>query len=203
LSSFLKFSFFLLILFTKASYAADFKLEKILDLKDPWSLTFINKDELLITEKEGEIVYFNINNKTLKKIKHNLNYKVDGQGGLLDILKYKNEIFICYTENRGGSNTSTSIAKADFSLEQLNFKNIFQANPPINSGFHFGCRIVIKEDHLYASAGERAGGNIAQDVKSHVGKMIRINLDGSAPQDNPKFKGKADWLPEILSNRYS
>ena len=197
LSFLLKFSFFFLILFNKASYAADFKLEKILDLKDPWGLTFINKNELLITEKEGEIVYFNINNKTLKKIKHNLNYKVDGQGGLLDILKYKNEIFICYTENRGGSNTSTSIAKADFSLEQLNFKNIFQANPPINSGFHFGCRIVIKEDHLYASAGERAGGNIAQDVKSHVGKMIRINLDGSAPQDNPKFKGKPDWLPEI------
>ena len=89
LSSLLKFSFFFLILFSKASYAADFKLEKILDLKDPWSLTFINKDELLITEKEGEIIYFNINNKTLKKIKHNLNYKVDGQGGLLDILKYK------------------------------------------------------------------------------------------------------------------
>lgn len=56
---------------------------------------------------------------------------------------------------------------------------------------------MIKEDHLYASAGERGGGNIAQDVKSHVGKMIRINLDGSVPQDNPKFKGKPDWLPEI------
>ena len=100
---------------------------------------------------------------------------------MLDILKYKNEIFICYTEDRGSGNTSTSIAKADYSLEQLNFKNIFQANPPINSGFHFGCRLVIKENHLYASAGERGGGNIAQDPKNHVGKIIRINVDGTAP----------------------
>ena len=105
--------------------------------------------------------------------------------------------FICYTEDRGGSKTSTSIAKATFTKDNLNFKNIFQANPPINSGYHFGCRLVIKDNMIYASAGERGNGNIAQDPKTHVGKMIRINLDGSTPNNNPKFKGKNDWLGEI------
>ncbi len=102
---------------------------------------------------------------------------------IIDIIKHNSDIFICYSEDRGGGKTSTSIAKATFAKENLNFKNIFQANPPINSGYHFGCRLVIKDNMIYASAGERGNGNIAQDPKTHVGKMIRINLDGSAPKD--------------------
>ena len=57
---------------TQSTYAQNFKIEKILDLKDPWSLTFINKDEVLITEKDGEIVFANIKSKEVRKIKHNL-----------------------------------------------------------------------------------------------------------------------------------
>ncbi|NDE12996.1 MAG: PQQ-dependent sugar dehydrogenase, partial [Actinobacteria bacterium] len=143
MKEFLKLLSFFLIL-SQSVYAQNFKIEKILDLKDPWSLTFVNKDEVLITEKDGEIVFANIKSKDVRKVKHNLNYKVDGQGGLLDIIKHNNDIFICYTEDRGGGKTSTSIAKATFTKDNLNFKNIFQANPPINSGYHFGCRLVIK-----------------------------------------------------------
>ncbi len=81
-------------------YAQNFKIEKILDLKDPWSLTFINKDEVLITEKEGDILLANIKNKDVRKIKHNLNYKVDGQGGLLDIIKHNNSYLSVYAHNK-------------------------------------------------------------------------------------------------------
>jgi len=193
----LKYIFIFLFLFNISAFSSSFKLEKIFDLNVPWSLTFITTDEVLISDKEGEIILANIKNKTQKKIRHNLNFKVHGQGGLLEILKHQDEIFICYTENRGDGKTSTSIAKANFSRENLNFKNIFQANPAIDSGFHFGCRIVIKDGYLYAAPGERGGGNIAQDPSNHIGKVIRINLDGTAPKDNPKFKGKDNWLPEI------
>jgi len=193
----LKYVFIFLFLFNVSAFSSNFKLEKVLDLNVPWSLTFISSDEVLISDKEGEIILANIKNKTQKKIRHNLNFKVHGQGGLLEILKHQDEIFICYAENRGDGKTSTSIAKANFSRENLNFKNIFQANPAIDSGFHFGCRIVIKDGHLYAGPGERGGGNIAQDPKNHIGKIIRINLDGTFPKDNPKFKGKDTWLPEI------
>ena len=79
MKQFLKILLFFFI-FNQSAYAQNFKIEKILDLKDPWSLTFINKDEVLITEKEGEIVLANIKSKEVRKIKHNLNYKVDGQG---------------------------------------------------------------------------------------------------------------------------
>ena len=189
----------LLCFITKPVQASEnYHLKKISELNNPWGLTFISDQEVMISEKEGEILIINIKDGSQSKVKHNLNYEVDGQGGLLEILKHQDDIYICYTEDRGGGKTSTSIAKAKFSKTNLNFKNIFQANPPINSGYHFGCRMVIQDNkYLYASAGERGGDNIAQDSKKHPGSIIRVNLDGSVPKDNPKFKGKSDWLPEI------
>jgi len=79
----------------------------------------------------------------------------------------------------------------------LNFKNIFRAEPPINSGYHFGSRLVIKENYLFITVGERGQGMIAQDAAKHPGSIIRIHLDGSIPINNPKFKDKKNWLPEI------
>ena len=188
-----------ILIFSLPSLAKEnFNLKKIINLNNPWSLTFVNEREALISEKEGEILLVNINNGSKQQVKHNLNFKVDGQGGLLEIIKHKDHVYMCYTEDRGSGKTSTSIARATFSKTNLNFHNIFQANPPINSGYHFGCRMVIQDDqYLYASAGERGGGNIAQDFNQHPGSIIRINLDGSIPKDNPKFKGQSEWLPEI------
>ena len=126
-----------------------------------------------------------------------MKYLVDGQGGLLDILFKKGFIYISYSEDRGDGKSSTSIAKANFNKKELSFKNIFQAQPPINSGYHFGSRLVIKDNYLFASAGERGLGMIAQDPTMHPGSIIRIHLDGSIPNDNPKFESNSDWLPEI------
>ena len=68
-------------------YSEEIKLTKITeDLKSPWSLFFINQNEALITEKSGNIIYFNLEKQELKNIKHNLKILEKGQGGLLDIL---------------------------------------------------------------------------------------------------------------------
>ena len=175
------------------------KLEEIISgLKGPWSLTFINETRVLVTEKAGNIFLANINKKKLNKIDHNLNILVDGQGGLLEVL-YSNEyVFVSYSENRGGGRSSTSVAKAKFNEKELKFKNIFRAEPPINSGYHFGSRLVIKDNLLYITAGERGEGMIAQDPTKHPGSIIRIHLNGKIPKDNPKFQDKKNWLPEIF-----
>ena len=153
---------------------------------------------MLVTEKTGNIFLANINKKKLNKIDHNLNILVDGQGGLLEVL-YSNEyVFVSYSENRGGGRSSTSVAKAKFNEKELKFKNIFRAEPPINSGYHFGSRLVIKDNLLYITAGERGEGMIAQDPTKHPGSIIRIHLDGKIPKDNPKFQDKENWLPEIF-----
>ena len=191
--------FFILIIFIFSNIASaeNLNFKKIIELKDPWGSTFIDENNLLITEKGGLIKLVNISNKKTNLVNHNLNFLEHGQGGLLDIIFNKNFVYIAYTENRGGWKTSTSIAKAKFDNKELIFTNIFQANPPIDSGYHFGSRLAIKDNFLFASAGERGQGMIAQDPTKHPGSIIRINLDGSIPKDNPKFKNKNNWLPEI------
>ena len=192
--------FFIILTFQFSNLSSNEpKLEEIISgLKGPWSLTFINETRVLVTEKTGNIFLANINKKKLNKIDHNLNILVDGQGGLLEVL-YSNEyVFVSYSENRGGGRSSTSVARAKFNEKKLKFKNIFRAEPPINSGYHFGSRLVIKNDLLYITAGERGEGMIAQDPTKHPGSIIRIHLDGKIPKDNPKFQDKENWLPEIF-----
>ena len=191
------FSGLFLIFLISNSFSANFNFKKIASLEDPWGSSFINKDEIIVTEKGGKIKIINIDTKEILEVKHNLNYLVYGQGGLLDIIYQNNEVWISYSEDRGGWKTSTSIAKAKLNKKELSFKNIFQANPPIDSGYHFGSRLAIKGKFLFASAGERGQGMISQDPTKHPGSIIRIHLDGSIPKDNPKFEGKSNWLPEI------
>ena len=167
------------------------KLEEIVtNLKNPWSLSFITNENILITEKSGNLLKINLRNKKINKLNHNLNILDDGQGGLLEVLFENNEIFVSYSENRGNGKSSTSAAKASVKKDDLNFKNIFRAEPPINSGYHFGSRLVIKDDYLFITTGERGKGMIAQDATKHPGSIIRIHLDGSIPSNNPKYEYK-------------
>ena len=194
--------YYLLIIFIfnfSIAIAEDFKLIKITDnLKSPWSLSFINQNEALITEKSGNIIHINILKIELQNIKHNLKVLDYGQGGLLDILLKDKNVYISYSEDRGNWTSSTSVAKGKLNQNNIKFKNIFRAEPPIESRYHFGSRLAIKDKYLFITAGERGEGMIAQDPSKHPGSIIRINLDGSIPKDNPKFKNKKNWLPEIF-----
>ncbi len=194
-----KLIIFLFLLTFSNLYSSEIKFKKIFDdLNKPWSLSFIDKENVIITEKTGKLVTLNLKNKNINSIKHNLSIISLGQGGLLDVLYNDNQVYISYSENRGNWKTSTSVARGTFNEDKIKFKNIFRAEPPIDSGYHFGSRLVIKDEHLYITAGERGQGMIAQDFTKHPGSIIRINLDGSIPKDNPKFNGKTNWLPEIF-----
>ena len=183
--------FFFIVFFSNISYA-NYEFQKLVNLKDPWGSTFVDENNLIITEKNGSIKLFNIKSKKITSLEHDLDILEHGQGGLLDILYYNNYIYVSYSENRGNWKTSTSIAKSKFNNQYLNFKNIFQANPPIDSGYHFGSRLAIKDEYLFASAGERGKGMIAQDPSKHPGSIIIIYLDGGIPEDNHKYEGKSN-----------
>ena len=130
-------------------HAQEIKLEKIVDTFDkPWSLSFIDEENIIITEKSGKLYTLNLKNKKISEIKHNLSVLEVGQGGLLDVLYHDKKVYISYSENRGDWKTSTSVAKGIFDKKNIKFKNIFQAEPPIDSGYHFGSRLVIKDKHL-------------------------------------------------------
>lgn len=194
-----KFIIFLLLILHTNVYSSEFKLEKVYEgLNQPWSLSFIDKKNIILTEKNGKLFTLNLKNKKIIEIKHNLSLVNLGQGGLLDVLYNDKNIYISYSENRNNWKTSTSVAKGEFNEKIIIFKNIFRAEPPIESGYHFGSRLVIKDKSLYITVGERGQGMIAQDPSKHPGSIVRINLDGSAPKDNPRFKNKKNWLPEIF-----
>ena len=191
------FLIFFILFFSPNSFSQDYNFKKLVKLDGPWGSSFLNDNELIVTEKSGKIKIIDVNLNKVSNIKHNLNFLDYGQGGLLDILFEDGFIYVSYSENRGNWKSSTSIAKAKFDQKELNFKNIFRAEPPIDSGYHFGSRLAIKGDYIYASAGERGQGMIAQDPTKHPGSIIRIHKDGNIPNDNPKFVGGKKWLPEI------
>ena len=190
---------FLILIQTLQASSNETKLQEVLsNLNSPWSLSFINDSEILVTEKSGNLILIDLNNQKIKKINHNLKILEDGQGGLLEVLYFNEKVFVSYSENLKNGYSSTSVAAAKFNKKVLNFRNIFRAEPPINSGYHFGSRLVIKDNFLYITVGERGKGMIAQDPTKHPGSIIRIHLDGKIPKDNPKFKDKKEWLPEIF-----
>ena len=104
----------IIIFFSKVSlsYSKSYDFIQLVSLNEPWGSSFISDEELIITEKTGKIKIVNITSKEAYEVKHNLNYFVHGQGGLLDIIYQNNYLWISYSENRGDWKTSTSIAKA-------------------------------------------------------------------------------------------
>ena len=88
---------FFFLIFSTSSFSQNFKFQKIVKLNEPWGSSFINDNELIITEKSGKIKILDINTQKIYDIEHNLNYLEHGQGGLLDILYKDNFVYISYS----------------------------------------------------------------------------------------------------------
>ena len=177
----------------------NYQLEEISKgLNYPWGMTFIDDENLLITEKNGRLLKINISTGEQFEISHELNILTGSQGGLLDVLYHNNQVYFTYSHNHDDLYSSTAIARGKLLNDNIiNTEILLIAEPKINKNIHFGSRIVIKENYLFASFGERGQGMIAQDPTSHPGSIIRIHLDGSIPDTNPKFINQPTWLPEI------
>jgi glucose/arabinose dehydrogenase len=130
-----------------------------------------------------------------------------GQGGLLDVILAPDfvtskKIYFSYSEPAGtGDTNGTAVAFATLTADKLeNVTRIFSQQPKIDSGNHFGSRLVWASDGtLFITLGDRySGKDRAQTLDSHIGKVVRINSDGSVPTDNP-FVKTAGALPEIWS----
>ena len=177
----------------------NFELEEISsNLNSPWGMTLLDEDNFLITEKTGKLLKININTGSKVEISHELNIHMGSrQGGLLDVLYHDDYVYFTYSHDRGDDYSSTAIARGKI-LDQkiINTEILFIAEPKLEFGVHYGSRILIKDNYLFASIGERWKFMIAQDGSQHPGSIIRINLDGTIPKDNPKFTSQSSWLSE-------
>jgi glucose/arabinose dehydrogenase len=193
-----------------AVWAQTPRIEVVADkLSHPWGLTFIDGGRMLVTERPGRLRLIQRDGSVGPAIAGLPKIDVGGQGGLLDVLAdsgfaRNRTIYFCFSEPAAkGSGNSTALASARLSddgkrLEQL--KVLFSQKPKVASHMHFGCRIVESPDgKLFLTLGERfSHKQDAQTLDNHLGKVVRINKDGSVPPDNP-FVGKAGALPEIWS----
>ena len=168
----------------------NYSLEKV-DLnttfENPWAIEFIDDNQAIITEKKGRLVYVDFENNTWKNIQHNIPSVLVGQGGLLDILNHEDFLYVSFSKKNENNHYTTAIGRGKLSDDYknlYNFEIIFEAQPYFKESVHFGSRIVIHDNHLYASIGERGKGKVGQELDSHAGSIIRINLDGTVP-DNP------------------
>lgn len=178
-------------------------------LKSPWGMTFLPDKRLLVTEKNGTILIISADGKTIEQRIENLPVVVDrGQGGLLDVVldpdfSKNNTIYWSYTEAGKGKDknlTGTAIARGQLRNNTLqNISVIYRQTPKVKGDGHFGSRLVfLKDKTLLISLGERQLFTPAQDMSQSLGKVIRLNRDGSLPANNPKWK-QANALPEIYS----
>jgi glucose/arabinose dehydrogenase len=178
-------------------------------LDHPWGMQFLPDGRLLVTERLGRMRIIGKDGKLSPPILDGLpEVAAVGQGGLLDVLlapdfAASGVIYLSYGEPRGEGKNGTTVARARLvqegdgaKLEDL--KVIFRQQPAAASGHHFGSRLVwAKDGTLFITTGER---NVlrseAQNPTNDIGKIIRIDGDGTIPADNPRLPG---WAPEVWS----
>jgi glucose/arabinose dehydrogenase len=175
-------------------------------LEHPWSLAFLPDGRILVTERPGRLRLVTGDGKVSEPIAGVPAVYAVGQGGLLDVVldpdfAENSTIYLSYAEPGDGDTNGTAVARAKLDGSKLaDVEVIFRQTPKVNSKHHFGSRLVFARDGtLFVTLGERnSERQSAQDLGTHIGKIVRITKEGKAPADNP-FVGREGALPEIWS----
>jgi glucose/arabinose dehydrogenase len=187
-----------------------YKVEKIAEkLGYPFAIVTMPDGRLMLTFKKGYMQIHDTDGKLVKKIEGFPPIEKVGQGGLLDVAfdpAYANNhmIYWTYSEKQGSGNCM-AVAKGKLNEAAGTVENasvIFRALPALNSGLHFGSRLLFdKSGYLFVSTGERSiitGRMQAQKLESGLGKIFRITTDGKPAPGNP-FINTSGAVPQIYS----
>jgi aldose sugar dehydrogenase len=178
-------------------------------LEHPWGLQFLADGRMLVTERPGRMRIVRRDGTLSPPLAGVPTVAAVGQGGLLDValdpaFASNQRIYFTFAEPRRAGNSHTSVARARLVLEGAGGRLedvtvIFRQEPGAGGGFHFGSRIAFARDGaMFVVLGERFQRNEAQNKRTHLGKVVRIDTDGKALADNPFADGR-EALPEIWS----
>ena len=174
-------------------------------LDHPWGLAFLPDGRKLVTERSGQLRIVEADGRLSAPLAGVPTVYAQGQGGLLDVtldpeFERNRTVYLSYAEP-GPGGASTAVARGRLENGRLaDVSVIFRQAPKVQGSNHFGSRLVFARDGtLFVTLGERyAYRERAQDLSTDLGKIVRINRDGSVPRDNP-FVGRAGVRPEIWS----
>ncbi|MDD7973319.1 PQQ-dependent sugar dehydrogenase [Roseinatronobacter alkalisoli] len=169
------------------------------DLNRPWAMAFLpGSNEVIVTKRGGGIVILDQDGAQVQTISGTPDVDTRGQGGLLDIalspdFAQTGLVYLTWAGRVGGQNSTTHLGRARLDRDAgtlTNLEVLHSVTPAIDSGAHFGSRIVFSDGHVFVGFGDRGSkdfgpDHISQDLSSENGSVIRLTLDGGIPADNP------------------
>lgn len=185
-------------------------------LEHPWAVAFLPDGRYLVTERPGRMRVVLADGRLNPPLTGLPPVVARGQAGLLDVVldsgfTENRQLYFCYSQPGTGADTgknSTALARATLNAKATALQNVqtlFVQQPKYDNALHFGCRIVERlvdgkpDGTLFLALGERSQyKEEAQNLRSHLGKIVRVGKDGRVPADNP-LVGRSDALPEIWS----
>jgi glucose/arabinose dehydrogenase len=159
----------------------------------PWGMAFISPHQILITERAGRVLLLDINKFAFVDLRNAPEVVAEGQGGMLDVAvgpNFESEGWIYFTySKRSSGEAATTLARARLGQNQLvDWQDLLVTDTATDKRQHFGSRIAFDANgHVFFGVGDRGKRSMAQDLSNHIGTIMRLNLDGSVPSDNPYF----------------
>jgi glucose/arabinose dehydrogenase len=202
----MRLNLYICFLFSTFSYST-YQYETVLDeLDDAWSFVFLSEDRILYTEMPGKLKVASLTDKSIIEVTNVPEVQYVSQGGLSEVIldpnyKNNNRIYLTYSAKNINNKSTLFLMSAQLIDNNLvNKKVIFEAKAPRRTAVHLGAKIAFLNDGtlLLASGDGFDHREKAQKLDNHFGKLIRINTDGTIPEDNP-FIGVSDALEDIYS----
>jgi len=185
------------------SEAATFRVVRVMNnLENPWGMTWLPDGRMLITERPGRLNL--VEGETVTTVSGLPEIQARGQGGLMDVAlhpEYERTGWIYFTYTAPGDDgNGTVLARGKLDgTAMTSIETLYEQTPFVDSGRHFGSRIVFANDGtLFFGIGDRGQRDPALDTENSIGNIFRLNLDGSIPDDNP-FVGQDGYRPEIFA----
>lgn len=187
------------------SEAAEFRIEEVADgLQIPWAIAFLPGNQALISERAaGRIRLVDLTDGTLAAPAGGPDdVFIKDNGGMLDVVLHpefegNRWVYYCYTA--GDLQLSTTVVERVRLSDGVfaDRERLFAVQPWYHNSIVYGCRLAFSGEYLFISMGERWDlRHLAQSPGTHLGKILRVHHDGSAPPDNP-FTGVPGALPEV------
>src|SRR3972149_10540617 len=177
-----------------AQQRGQFHVEQIAKFQVPWALEFLPDGRLLISEGVGALKLLHADG-TIGEITGVPAVSFGGQGGLGDIVlspEYASNgvIYVSYVEAGPNDTSGAVVARGRLELKGpggalVGLEPIWRQVPKVSGQGHFSHRIALPDGYLWISSGDRQQFDPAQDMQSNLGKILRLNMDGSVPRDNP------------------
>ena len=186
-----------------------FSVETVARFDEPWALSFLPDGRLLVSEKAGTLQLVDVATGKAAEVTGVPEVAYGGQGGFGDVVPHpqfadNGLVYLSYAEAGDGDTAGAAVARARLVMDEAgggtlqDLEVVWRQVPKVSGRGHYAHRIVFHDGKLWISSGDRQKFDPAQDMASNMGKVLRLNEDGSVPDDNP-FAGQGEVAAQVWS----